>query len=42
MNTKILNFDSCFSSYLNDSNTTGIITSPYYVQYKLAPPIRNV
>ena len=43
MNTKILNFDSCFSTYLNDSNnTTGIITSPYYAQFSLAHPIRYI
>lgn len=43
MNTKILNFDSCYSNYITEaSNTTGITSSPYYSNFTLANPIRHI
>jgi hypothetical protein len=43
MNTKIINFDSCYANYLTDNNnTTTITSSPYYAQFALAHPIRNI
>jgi hypothetical protein len=42
-NTKVLNFDSCFSNYEYDSNnTSGIIYSPYYASYNLSQVLKNV
>jgi hypothetical protein len=43
MNVKILNIDSCYSTYQYDqNNTSGITKSPYYVSYSLSNPIRNI
>jgi len=43
MNTKVLNFDSCFSNYEYDiNNTSGIIYSPYYASFNLSQVLKNV
>ena len=43
MNIKTYNFDSCYSTYMIDNNnTTGITSSPYYIQFPLSHPIRNI
>lgn len=43
MNSKVLNFDSCFSNYEYDTNnTSGIIYSPYYASYNLSQVLKNV
>jgi hypothetical protein len=43
MNSKVLNFDSCFSNYEYDANNTaGIINSPYYASYNLSQVLKNV
>ena len=43
MNTKVLNFDSCFSNYEYDiNNTSGITYSPYYSTYNLSQVLKNV
>ena len=43
MPSKVLNFDSAFSSYLYDANnTSGLLYSPYYSEYKIAQTIRNI
>ena len=42
-NTKVLNFDSCFSNYEYDANnTSGITYSPYYASYNLSQVLKNV
>ena len=43
MNTKVLNFDSCFSNYEYDTNnTSGITYSPYYASYNLSQVLKNL